>query len=298
MEQNQEQNKFSICSQIKQIDPNASGATYLELAKKLSENNLSVGACITYLMQKREEKVTELIKKNFDSEKTESTIKDLYKEQQQKDANEKKGIPLTIHCSPSLDSDIQASIAKKFSEKYRTTIVPTEEFCSGGAFACVLRPSTLHFGVNINGSSFVKLMTQNPKLGINASFKKLSLKARNAVLEHERHHLEANHQILRSLWTSNFDNDIFNEYEEKVRSKLMRAHEAAADRIPAACNDYKLASDFVEYFVELCAGCGVSHLPNNKSFQSHPSNEKRLLWAQRIYNLKLAEQEIKKNFEM
>lgn len=126
MDQDQEENRFSVCNQIKQINQNASRAAYLELAKNLSKNNLSTCACMTYLMREREKKAIGLMKV---SEKTKNVIKGICQQQQQNDADEKNGIPLTIHCAPSIDPAMQIHIAEKFSGKYRPSIVPTEEFC-------------------------------------------------------------------------------------------------------------------------------------------------------------------------
>lgn len=131
-------------------------------------------------------------------------------------------------------------------------------------------------------------------------------------MEHEGHHLEANHYVLQTLWRSatlldyglnggNHEEYTVDEQQKKVLSKLDRAHEAAADRIPAACNDCKLASDFVEWrggYKRGLIGNFIAKMSNylrKIDTSSHPSNEKRLQWAKRIYNLKLAEQEIKKN---
>lgn len=128
-----------------------------------------------YLMQKRENKAIGLIIKNFVSKETEFFIKELYKQQQQKDdENKKNGIfSLIIHCSSSIDSDTQASIAKKFSRKYRTSVAPTEEFCGSGSHACASRSGfgALSYGKNIDGRNFVKFGAGNPEIGINASLK-------------------------------------------------------------------------------------------------------------------------------
>lgn len=294
MDQDHEENRFSVCNQIKQIAPNASRAEYLELAKNLSENNLSTCACMKYLMQEREKKAIELIKK-------ENSIADEYQEammvvfRKELDANAKNGNPLTIHCSLSLlDSATIASIKEKFSRKYRPTIeLTTKEPCyPSSMIAC--------------GDHCTVSSTENREIGINSTFKKLSSNARNAVLEREKYDLETNNGVLRRFWTSSLINSGHTnkrstiDEQLKVCSKLKRAHEAAADRVPAACNDCKLAFDFVEYF-EWCSGynCGlISGLIAKMSnyFRKDDTSEKRLQWAKRIYNLKLAEQELKQNF--
>lgn len=288
-----EQNRFLVCNEIKKIDPNASRAKYRRLVQDLSKNNLSVCACITYLVKEREKRAIELINQNI-SEKAEHIIKETYKQEQEKDNALENGIPLPIYCSPSIDADIQTSVAEKFSREYRTTIIVSDkEVCGPGVIACVRR--WVAHEINSNDSDSVKFTVKNPEMGITALFEKNSPDARNAVLEHERYHLKEDHSLLHIL--SEFFlrnnkgyhiNSTLNDQQQKLCAKLGRAHESAADRVPAACNDCKLASDFVKFF-------GSTSNSTKNEFSKQPPAEKRSRWAQRIYNLKSAEQEIKKD---
>ncbi len=123
---------------------------------------------------------------------------------------------------------------------------------------------------------------------------------------HEKYHMKANHSVFEALLKTAFNyqlilhfmesssNSNVNYFSYEYESKISRAKEASADRIPAACGCLQNA-----FCVKAASEKSYNNIPPEYRTlkNSHPSPLKRVKWAEKIYRLRKAEEKlaIKKN---
>ncbi len=288
---------FFLCNQLKKINPDAPYADYFSLEKSFLENGLSLCECTQYLIEKKHKKTFKLMKHEGDI--SDKQYNDLINLRQNFRVNSKSPtIPLILHFSPEskISMEIKEEICRYFSG-YTISMrydLDLNEFNSPAAADCTYEPAIKPFtgtyrknGVKIPN----KVVIKEYHLYIKDEFENYSLDTRYGTLSHEEQHFKNAHRFQQDVISALFFDSRqldFNVKENKILQKFVRANEAEADRIPAACTHCMTACSFDKLFVEIAHKCA-------KDDVFHSSIDKRILWAKRLYKAKLAEEELKNN---
>lgn len=285
----------SECFLLKEIAPNASASDYEKLASRLRANNLSTCECVTHIIKKKQKKsLRRFYSKQLLSSEQYQNAKFLQKHLSTSELD--ASVPLILHLPPntSLDSKQTGEIARIFPTHIVT--IRNDNFdkeLAAAARKLISMEFLKTFNFNKNTISLAEY-----ELYVGNELFERSKNSRKAILLHEKKHLTSNHpalgNIILEFTEKNKPGILSKQFFGILKTshpwlKFRRAKEAEADRIPAACGSCDDAYAFTDLFKEFLKQDG------NQEKYAHPSHYKRLLWAQRIYNVKVAEENLTNN---
>ena len=313
----------NLCEQFKTFKLGDSAANYDKFVKELDDNNLNVCACIKELTNKRKQKALKGVYSEQEIQEIEAKI-----------AESANTTPeLIINFKEIFDDDIKQRVWKKAQELEIKGIINVH-LGNRNHFA-VNKPSFLEYlsgkpqsfqnkNLELSGYFFRDCTVKNtPKI----------ISIQNDDLSHEFMHIKMHHPEEASLMNAsktsmiykivggsillwNFSQlptsfqiivswlPVFYSYFSpaeftKESLKLIRAQEAEADRVSAACGTYQNALDHYvwaklhyEAFMKL-----YSENPAFAEDKTHPPAYKRYYWATVIKNAREAEERFKKKQE-
>jgi hypothetical protein len=282
----QEHKNFSICNEIKKLDPERTTRNgWQQLSNRLAANNLTVCDCMHYISQQREQKALNEVQKEWSI--TEQQMK-IFKDALEKMNNrDKQFTPHIIFTDDKVAPALQELIKKKASDLQITVPIHVSAIEKFNDFAQVAR------GVNEDLDAqehvFLKLNA------FHAHPDNLFLPRYDAILEHELRHIKHNHTGSKMIlgWLVDKE-DTKNPFASKSFQKLQRARETQADRVgQACCTDLETTQNFLRFLDEtlyMDKKHGVDS--NDKTIQpNHPTTLKRYLWAIKINNLRILEEQ-------
>lgn len=283
-----EQKQFSLCHQLKTIDPDASQASYEKLAQSLLDADLSTCECTWHLVNEKRQKAFKVLKdEKFLSDKSISRINAF------NEKIKKFRVPnnrLIIHLPETFPDEQKKQIADHFSPNFSIKFKNNsrgDRLQSSTSFTMLLP----QFSKNpIKPTRFVLFVPEN--------FQHQSTLSRKSGLLHEEHHMVSKHSLLVFFLENEIGKKLYKHqrYPYEELNKIYRSLETEADLIPPACGSCEDAySVFVDNFERY-----LNRSPKFdqlKNYFTHPSHQKRYIRAKRIYNLKVAEETLREKEE-
>lgn len=284
----QEHKNYSICNEIKKIDPERTTLnSWKKLSNRLAAHNLTVCDCMHYISQLREEKALQVVRNEWSiTEQQMKTFKDALEKMNNRD---KQLTPHIIFTDDKVAPALQELIKKKASDLEITVPTHVSAIEKQNQFAQVSR------GVNedLDAQEHVSLNLN----AFHAHPDNVILPRYDAILEHEFRHIKHNHTGSKMIlgWLVDKE-DTKNPFASKSFQKLQRAREAQADRVgQACCKDLETTNNFLRFLDESLYMNRKHGIDSNDKaiLPTHPTTQKRYLWAIKINNLRILEEERK-----
>lgn len=254
--------KKEVCPQIKTLLDSASKQNFDQVIDAMRAKNLTTCDCIKFLSKEKNEKVLKATQRVFDL-----NTKDIENFKQQVKSEHKKAKPIEFQFKGFVFPRIQnfiKDIAQLLNAKSSVSVEVRAKASNMSAHQDFCVKSL----ANEQGDEAIVL--------------NLNGLPSKATIAHELTHINKNHTLqerLIGLKTGGY-----------VVPSFLRAQEAEADRIPAACTDCEIAKSFVE---QLKSDLNDGRVDLNDEI--HPKPEKRLQWAQTIHTLRTLEEKLKKS---
>jgi hypothetical protein len=270
-----------ICQPIKKLRLSDDDVKFRQTATRLLAANLSTCECIQYFMQEKEAKAKQKIIKEHNIPNTAFARIKGYIEPRKEQANRN----ITNYTSVTADSDIPQDTISLIQKKFENNQLyqPLK----------IIRGKATGVRIQLSSSNEIDCYT----LVLDDLFLNMGKIAQNVVIEHELEHLrqKTHFKIAELAAAIVADKQLWRGTGKQLQHLLKteafqehrRAHEAAADRIPASCNNLQLAKYFENYLKKTVL---LNYTP--KQNHDHPVATKRLFWATIIRKLKEAEEQL------
>lgn len=272
---------FSVCQQLKTIAPDAPQQTYDTLAAKLKEHNLTTCDCIKHILAARKQRAFRAVQQEigFYDEEWQQYFPAFLKAVQKHTQSSKQDVTCESTISPTLCQDVKTMLRNH--NLHESIIIQENEEVSNASITTqwgTFIQKDLSFKMSGNKGSILYI---NPHY-----FQKYSHQAKQGIIAHEIMHRALRHHeeelFLRALAAK------YNIAELETINKFFRLREAEADRLPAACNSPCVARHIEAKSKENIEFFGI--LPKFEH-PTHPTTEKRLVWATRIRRMREIEEQ-------
>jgi hypothetical protein len=275
--------QIEACALIKQIPPYSTGEkspAYDQVMQKMQNNNVSICSCVKHFMKVREQKAQNAI--NTEWKVNPKVWPKIDKDAEALNRLDEKYAKVTF--DPAIDKNDQEKI-KKIIESKNIKAPINIKYVKPGKSSCATRNISSIQTWGFEHSAIIKL--QDFKHATDPEVRDY------LIADHLSH--EISHIIMDLAKTIGIKNSIAlgnkNFYKSSSYLKYKRFEEAQADRVLPACGCVEDAK--AHFYGRWQNELNTSDEDYMKK-DVHPSAYKRLLWAQRILNLKFEEENLKK----